>query len=62
MYAIVYLKAVPVSIFPYFSLLATHLWLKKPSFAIPLFHFFRVRDRRAIHHKIIGLTICTGGR
>ncbi len=61
MYAIVYLKAVPVSIFPYFSLLASALWLKKPSFAIPLFRLFRVRSCHAIHNKITGLTICMGG-
>ncbi len=61
MYAIVYLKAVPVSIFPYFSLLATHLWVKKPSFAIPLFRLFRLRSRPAIHPKITHLNTCMGG-
>ncbi len=62
MYAIVYLKAVPVSIFPYFSLLATHLSVKKPSFAIPLFRLFRLRIRPAIPPKIPRLNDCMGGR
>ncbi len=61
MYAIVYLKAVPVSIFPYFSLLATHLWIKKPSFAIPLFRLFRLRIHPAIRPKITRLNACMGG-